>query len=441
MPLRQTVERTYDRHFESGGRDCADLTPAACERAGWNFFVQLLARLATKLGDALASPRLVLSWLMAGIGVSSGIIGLIVPLREAGSLLPQLVIGSAVRRYAVRKWFWVWGSVIQGAAVGAMAMVALSMTGRRAGWALVGLTAVFALARGVCSVTSKDLLGRTVPRGRRGRLTGLSASAAGLATVLFGGALIYTRPETLSVGVFAAILGVAGVLWLAAGLLMSRLDEVPTRPERDGNTMRLAVDSLWLLRRDRNFLRFVISRGLLAGTVLSMPFFVLLARDATRSGAATFGLFLIAGSLATAASGFVWGRLADRSSRWTITLAGAGAAGVGFGAWALGGVAVAGSGWLGVDAAGWAWAGMFCALSLAHTGIRVGRKTYLVDSAPAQERAAYVAVSNTIIGVVVLAAGSIGVLGDILSARAVIAVFAALGLAGAALSLSLREVE
>jgi MFS family permease len=441
VQVREGIENAYDRAFEAGERSCAGVSTAACDRAGWNFFVQLLARLAAKLGDALASPRLVLSWLMAAIGVSTGIIGLVVPLRQAGSLLPQLVIGGAVRRHGEHKWFWVWGSAVQGAAVASMGAVALSMRGRGAGWAIVGLVLVFSVARGVCSVTSKDLVGRTIPRGRRGRLTGLAASGAGLATVAIGAGFISAGTRTLPVETFAAILAVAGALWLLAAAVMSRLDEIATTPERDGRTLRLALDSLGLLRRDRNFLRFVLARGLLASTVLSMPFYVLIAREATRSGTSTFGLFLVAGSLATATSGVVWGRMADRSSRRTIAVAGAAAAAVGLGAWVLAGTTVPGSGWLGIDAAGWAWAAMFFALSLAHTGIRVGRKTYLVDCSPARERAAYVAVSNTIIGIVLLLSGSIGVLGDVMSPRVVICCFAVLGLAGALVSLSLREVE
>ena len=86
MSLRNLLEHLYDRWFEEPGgrRLCAGIPEAACGRVGWNFFVQLAARLATKLGDTLASPRLVLSWLMAGIGVSVGLIGLVVPAAGGG---------------------------------------------------------------------------------------------------------------------------------------------------------------------------------------------------------------------------------------------------------------------------------------------------------------------------------------------------------------------
>ena len=93
------------------------------------------------------------------------------------------------------------------------------------------------------------------------------------------------------------------------------------------------------------------------------------------------------------------------------------------------------------NASPWIYALLFFVLSLAHTGIRVGRKTYLVDMAPADERAAYVAVSNTVIGVVLLLSGSLGILGTFFSSYEVILVFALLGLAGAAVAATLGEVE
>jgi hypothetical protein len=42
-----------------------------------------------------------------------------------------------------------------------------------------------------------------------------------------------------------------------------------------------------------------------------------------------------------------------------------------------------------------------------HGGVRLGRKIYLVDMASGDNRAAYVAVSNTLIGVLMLAGGLI----------------------------------
>mgnify|MGYP007044784285 CR=1 FL=1 len=49
-----------------------------------------------------------------------------------------------------------------------------------AGAAIVAMLVVFSLSRGLCSVSAKDVLGKTVPKGRRGRLNGWAASLSGL---------------------------------------------------------------------------------------------------------------------------------------------------------------------------------------------------------------------------------------------------------------------
>ena len=73
--------------------------------------------------------------------------------------------------------------------------------------------------------------------------------------------------------------------------------------------------------------------------------------------------------------------------------------------------------------------------------MRLGRKIYLVDMGGQKNRAAMVAVSNTVIGVVMLAGGLVGVLGDWLGTREVILVLALISLAAARAAGCLPEVS
>lgn len=56
----------------------------------------------------------------------------------------------------------------------------------------------------------------------------------------------------------------------------------------------------------------------------------------------------------------------------------------------------------------WAMPLVLFILMIAYHGVRQGRSTYLVDISPADQRAAYAAVSNTVIGVLLLVAGVVG---------------------------------
>ena len=87
---------------------------------------------------------------------------------------------------------------------------------------------------------------------------------------------------------------------------------------------------------------------------------------------------------------------------------------------------------------GWQWATgelglavIFLLLNVMHGGVRLGRKVYLVDMATGENRAAYVAVSNTVIGVLMLVGGLIGLIGDWLGAPATVLILGLLSLLAA----------
>ena len=66
-----------------------------------------------------------------------------------------------------------------------------------------------------------------------------------------------------------------------------------------------------------------------------------------------------------------------------------------------------------------------------HGGVRLGRKVYLVDMATGENRAALVAVSNTVIGVLMLAGGLFGLVGEWLGAAATVLLLGVMSLVAA----------
>ena len=88
----------------------------------------------------------------------------------------------------------------------------------------------------------------------------------------------------------------------------------------------------------------------------------------------------------------------------------------------------------------WIYPIAYFILGIAHSGVRLGRKTYIVDMAGGHKRTDYVAVSNTVIGIILLLTGFIGALASLISPIGVILVLSLLGFAGAALGTRLREV-
>ncbi|RFF28343.1 MULTISPECIES: MFS transporter [unclassified Wenzhouxiangella] len=420
---------------EEDARVCKDIDEDACRVVPGNFLLQVITQFFTKLGDAIANPKTILAWLLAALSAPGVFTAFLVPVRESGSLIPQLVIASFVRRQAVRKWTFVFGSILQALSVLGMAMAAVTLTGTAAGFGLLSALVLFSLSRGLCSVASKDVLGKTVPRTRRGRVNGWSQSLAGAITIGVGIMLLLDGSEGGDKNVYLLLLLIAAGLWFVASVSYALIREFPGATEGGGNALTEAVKRLGLLRNDPDFRRFVIARSLLLCSSLSAPFFIMLAHERTEGALVVLGLFVIADGFASLVSAPFWGRFADISSRRVMVLAGSCAALVGI--FLVGTVhglpALAGSAWL--------YPLFFFLLAIAHAGVRLGRKTYIVDLAGGNKRTDYVAVSNTVIGVVLLLTGSVGALTTVMPTSGIILILAAMGLAGAWLSSRLPETQ
>ena len=417
---------------EDEGRVCRDIPESACNHQPRNFLTHIVSLGATKTADGLIDPKLVLSWLLTQLGAPAAFIGLLVPVRESGALLPQLLTAAWLRRLPQRKWAWAAGSVIQGLAAIAMALAALTLQGAAAGIAIVSALGVLALARSVCSVTYKDVLGKTVSKARRGTATGTAASVSALLVILFGAALasgVFDRMAFVASAIF-----VAGALWLVAALLFSTLQEEAGSTEGGRNPLGAAWENLALLRQDAQLRRFIATRGLLISTALAPPFMVALSASETAQNAfGGLGLLVIASAGASLLSSYVWGRLADRSSRMVLIVSAIAAT-----------LALALT--LVLNAAGllqavWALPLVIFTLMIAYQGVRLGRSTHLVDMATPDTRAAYTALSNTIIGVLLAMGGAFSLLAGLAGVAVVIGVLAAMSAAAALVALGLAEVQ
>lgn len=79
----------------------------------------------------------------------------------------------------------------------------------------------------------------------------------------------------------------------------------------------------------------------------------------------------------------------------------------------------------------WAWAGLYFVFSVGYVGVRVGRKTYIVDLAHGDARTQFVASSNTLVALALLLMGAgLALLPSAVTAIAactILTVFGALG--------------
>ena len=411
---------------------CGDLPEDVCREVPGNATRIVVAQTLQNIGDRIVDAKTVLPWLLAATGAPAAFVGLLVPIRESGSLLPQAALVPWVRRQPVRKAVWVVGGAGQATAVAGMTLAAATTTGAVTGVVVLVALGVFALARSLSSIASKDVLGRTVPKGQRGQVTGLSTVMSGAVAVTVGLGIHMFGGQDVNPLALAVMLGAAALVWVGATIVFASVHEPVSGQDA-------ALDVGWLgyavglLRDDAPFRRFVLARTLLLVSALSPPFVVALAAEQAGVGFGSLGPFLIASGLAGLVGGRAFGRLADRSSRRVMMLA-AGVSSLVVVA-LLAGLAVPA-----VRGSLWLYPVVYLLLALAHTAARVGRKTYVVDLANGNQRTDYVAVSNTAMGVLLLATGAASAALAQVGVEVALAFLAALGFVGVLVARSLPEV-
>lgn len=420
---------------EEDARTCKEIPDDACQYVPKNFFLIILSNTLTKLGDALSNPKTVLSWLMNYVNAPIYLISFLVPIRESGSIIPQILIASYVRKLEIRKWIWVIGSLLEFAAIFGIGLIALNYEGAIAGWLIILMLIVFSLSRGLASVSSKDVMGKTIPKQRRGRLNGFSSSISGILVLLSGLFITYKSNENLGIEFYSYIIFFAATLWVFGALVYSNIKEYKGETSGGSNAIKEAFERLSILKSDKPFRHFVISRALLLCSALTAPYYVVLAQVHSGTEAYLLGLFIIANGIATSISAPFWGKMADKSSKSVMVYAAIITSALGIIMFSL--ITFFSS----IKEIFWLYPTAYFILGIAHSGVRLGRKTYVVDMAGGNKRTDYVAVSNTIIGVLLLITGGISALASLVSTESVILMLSLLGLAGAYTSSKLPEVE
>ena len=436
MSLKSKSETIYEKMMnEEDARVCKAIDEKACKVVPGNFFITLISYFFNKLADSVANMKVIIPWIMESLNVPLFLISFLVPLKESGSLLPQLLIAAYVRKLPIRKYVWSFGALLQALCMIGIGIVAWNMQGLNAGIAIISLIIVLSLARGLSSVAAKDVIGKTIPKTRRGSLNGYSGSLAGLIIIGLGIYFLLVGEKPFSPQNFGILLFIAGFFWIIAALTYLKIEEFEGETDGGGNAISVALKKLNLLNTDKNFRLFVITRALFLCSVLSAPFFVVLAQQHSQSNNYLLGLFILASGLADFSSSIIWGKLSDISSKKAMIIGATISTILGFLVFILN------TFFENIFSIIWIMPLIYFVLTIGYQGIRIGRKTYLVDLAGGNKRTDYVAVSNTVIGIVLLFTGFIGVLSSLIGLSGIIFLLSIMGLIGIILASKLPEIE
>lgn len=336
-----------------------------------------------KLADLLISAKTTLTALLVSVGAPVWMIGWLVPIRESGALLPQVLISICLRKHAQRHIVWRIGMITQVFSVVGMLLSVILFSGFIAGILVLASLVLLSLGRSACSLTVKDMEADAAKKGERGNLIGVASTVSGVVTlviaiplVIYDGAL---TSNILLVVLCASML--AFILTLICVWPIKTRVEVEDSPE---NTFSINFDT--------TIYKFIFVRGLFVHSALVAPYFMI-----ERNGDVKELLPIYIGAEATAAllSSIIWGKIADKSAKLTLRLSGLLALGacVGLLFWQTSSIVTS--------------ALLFFVLSVAHAGVRTGRKTYSLDVKEGHDRTELVGFSNTAIGIILLAFGAL----------------------------------
>ncbi len=388
---------------DSLDRACLDIPEEACRETRRNYVLNVANGASTKLAEQVAGPNLVLVWLLQIIGAPVWMLGWLMPIKQAASLLPQLVASGQIRRLAVRKWVWVVAGLIQAICLLLIIPAALWLSPVVAGASILLLFILFSAASGTASVAFQDVLGKTISKGHRGQLLASRALIGGLLTIAAG---FFVRQFRSGDGELATVfwmVGAGALLWALGSLLFGMTREQPGATQGGRNPRAEAGAGLGLFRKHRGFRRFLYARSLLLLVEIATPFYVLHANQLLQLDSNSIGYIVIAIGLSQVLSSPFWGRLADRTSRTVMQLS----------AWMAVAASVLAILLSQVPLAVLQQGGyflVFMLLGLTEAGVRLGRKTYLVDAVPKDERATYTAFSNTLVGIIAICSGLAGLI-------------------------------
>lgn len=352
------------------------------------------------------SPITVMPSLVRQLTNSAPLIGLVTTILSGGWMLPQLIAANYVASKSVKKPYVVFPALLGrfGYPLLTLAIWLWAVPHPNLVLVLFFLVLVlFIVTDGIASVAWFDVFSKSVPPARRGRLVGLAQTSTGAAGIGVGLAVSYILgPNGPGFPInYTLLFAIASGFFFLSLLSFTQVKEQPLEVAQDrlpGSSYlgRLVV----VLRADRMFRLVILVRLLVMWGNMAIPFYVIYALDVLRFDQGVVGKFLAAQVIGGILSGLMMGYIGEqRGTRAVIRLT----AGMAVGAPALALSIPWLRPWLSRDLLVYVYALIFAILGALGNANMAGFMNYILEIAPAAERATYVGLANTLGSVILIA--------------------------------------
>ena len=297
-------------------RSDEDVEAEAWQNYNWNFAVNLADGALFWLAQSFISATTILPFFVSKLTDNPFFIGLLAVIAHAGWYFPQLLSAGPIERTA-RKKPWLINLGFFTERLPLMLLPATALLAVRAPmWALTLFLIGFALynvGAGIVAPAWQDLIAVCFPATRRGRLMGVTmfvGTVVGALGAIGSSQILDTLPFPQN---FLSLFGLAAVFMLISWIALAFTRE-PVRQVRrtEENRLRFWTRMGRILRRDLNFRRFLIARGLLAVGGMGMGFVTVAAVSKWDVPGGTVGNYTVALLIGQSVSNLLLGLLADR---------------------------------------------------------------------------------------------------------------------------------
>ncbi len=260
---------------------------------------------------------------------SSVYVGLSRSLIRIGWSWPQIFISRIIEEREEKKPLFIWVGLLRSAVwLGAAAMIWF-LASERSTIVLGAFLLMYAVTTSLMGVTNvpwMDVIGKTVPAGRRGRVFALRRLCGGGLAVASGGVISYVLSERsgLAFPQSYAVLFLISAVLTAVGILVFGLIREPIETVRTGREpIRAYLKSGFrLLREDDDYRRLFILRYVWATAMMGSSFYVPFAISDLGFGVVYVGLFVSVSQASSILSNAVWAWVSQRWGNRELLIAG-----------------------------------------------------------------------------------------------------------------------
>jgi MFS family permease len=244
---------------------------------------------------ALLNPQTVYPALLRRLGASDLTIGLLPVVVYAAYFIPQVLAAHAAGRMPYRKPFVVATSLAQRLQILLLAIVIMLFGGSYPGFTLILFFLIFTanqIVAGLSAPVWYDLVAKTVPPTRRGKLMGLRTSTGSV--LGFANSLLLTGLLSLLVFPYnyGIVILIAFALQFGSWLILRQTTETEPSPVSPPVPLSELVPRIrGILAQDRRFRMFLLSAAFSTVGLMSAAFFVVSALDRFRLPETFVGIF------------------------------------------------------------------------------------------------------------------------------------------------------